>query len=129
MDYAGNEQAPDVAPSEAEPKSVVAIDNPHIAHKADAGKPVAKFRSLFGEVWTYRNKRAWVLQMLVNAPNGVTQHDTLPWHTRLGGTIHAMRKDGLAITTEIEGEFRHARYRLATAGCLIKQAENREGEQ
>ncbi len=27
--------------------------------------------------------------------------------------MHAMREDGLAISTEIEGPYRHARYRLA----------------
>lgn len=122
-------KAPDGATSKGQPKSVVAFDNPHIAHSAQTGKPNVAFRSREGEQWTYVGKRARVLEMLANADNGVTQHDTLPWHTRLGGTIHAMRKDGLAITTEIEGEFRHARYRLATAGCLIKQAQNREGEQ
>ena len=56
--------------------------------------------------------------MLATSPFGVTQWDTLPWHTRLGGTIQAMRCDGLAIDTEREGEFHHARYRLATPGTL-----------
>lgn len=51
--------------------------------------------------------------MLVAMPQGVTQHDCYPWHTRLSGTIHALRMDGLAITTELEGPYRHARYRLA----------------
>lgn len=59
-------------------------------------------------------------------PAGLTQWDTLPWHTRLGGTIHAMREDGLDITTELEGEYRHVRYRLATPGSLFKQGKNRE---
>jgi hypothetical protein len=52
--------------------------------------------------------------MLIVSPGGITQWDCLPWHTRLGSSIHAMRKDGLAITTELEGPYRHARYRLAT---------------
>jgi hypothetical protein len=65
--------------------------------------------------------------MLATMPSGVTQWDTLPWHTRLGGTIHALRRDGLAIDTEREGDFRHARYRLATPGRLIIQAGNRQG--
>jgi hypothetical protein len=69
-----------------------------------------------------------VLALLADAPNGVTQHDTLPWHTRLGGTIHAMREDGLSITTELEGEYRHARYRLATTGSLIIHPQNSEAE-
>jgi hypothetical protein len=49
----------------------------------------------------------------------VTQWDTLPWHTRLGGTIHALRCDGLAIETVREGEYRHARYWLRTPGALV----------
>ena len=65
--------------------------------------------------------------MLANEAGGVTQWDTLPWHTRLGGTIHALRRDGLLIDTEREGEHRHARYRLRTPGRLIIQAENSAG--
>ena len=65
-----------------------------------------------GKIWRYTGKRARMLDMLVSGSDGVTQHDCLPWHTRLGGTIHAFRQDGLLIRTEIEGEFRHARYRL-----------------
>lgn len=72
------------------------------------------YRDSEGRVWRYKGKRARVLEMLVTMPQGVTQHDTYPWHTRLGGTIHALREDGLAISTELEGEYRHARYRLAT---------------
>ena len=78
-----------------------------------------------GRIWRYRGKRARVLDMLASSPGGVTQWDCLPWHTRLGGSIHAMREDGLAITTELEGPYRHARYRLATA--LV--ADNTAGEQ
>lgn len=80
--------------------------------RADGAKTA--YRDSEGRKWAYRGKRAVVLDMLVSMPQGVTQHDTLPWHTRLGGTIHAMREDGLAISTEIEGPYRHARYRLAT---------------
>ena len=87
----------------------------------------AAFRSLAGAVWRYSGKRARVLAMLANRAEGVTQWDTLPWHTRLGGTIHALREDGLAIETEREGEYRHARYRLRTPGRLIIQAGNSEG--
>jgi hypothetical protein len=68
-------------------------------------------------VWRYSGKRARVLAMLANGL-GVTQWDTLPWHTRLGGTIHVLRGDGFVIDTLREGEFRHARYRLRTAGTL-----------
>lgn len=84
------------------------------------------FRASTGSIWRYRGKRARVLAMLASSPAGLTQWDTLPWHTRLGGTIHVLRQDGLAIDTEREGEYRHARYRLATPGSLLIQAENRE---
>ena len=67
-----------------------------------------------GRKWAYRGKCARVLQMLVCRPQGITQYDCLPWHTRLAGTIHMLRCNGLDITTEIEGPCRHARYRLAT---------------
>jgi hypothetical protein len=67
-----------------------------------------------GRKWRYKGKRACVLDMLVGTPDGITQWDCLPWHTRLGASIHAMREDGLAISTELEGEYHHARYRLAT---------------
>lgn len=87
----------------------------------------AAFRAPTGRIWRYRGKRARVLTMLANWAEGVTQWDTLPWHTRLGGTIHALRDDGLLIDTEREGEYRHARYRLRTPGCLIIQAESSEG--
>jgi hypothetical protein len=72
------------------------------------------YRDSEGRIWRYSGKRARVLDMLVVSPGGVTQWDCLPWHTRLGASIHAMREDGLAISTELEGEYRHARYRLAT---------------
>ena len=76
------------------------------------------FRSLAGRVWRYSGKRARVLAMLATTRTGVTQWDTLPWHTRLGGTIHALREDGLSIETVREGEYRHARYWLRTPGLL-----------
>jgi hypothetical protein len=72
------------------------------------------YRDSEGRIWHYRGKRARVLEMLTVSPGGITQWDCLPWHTRLGSSIHAMREDGLAITTELEGPYRHARYRLAT---------------
>ena len=78
----------------------------------------AAFRSLAGAVWRYSGKRARVLAMLATSQTGVTQWDTLPWHTRLGGTIHKLREDGLSIETVREGEYRHARYWLRTPGTL-----------
>lgn len=90
--------------------------------------PVASvaYRAPTGQIWRYTGKRGRVLAMLATRPAGLTQWDTLPWHTRLGGTIHALRRDGLAIDTEREGEYRHARYRLATPGSLIQQPRNRD---
>jgi len=83
------------------------------------------YRDSEGRKWHYKGKRARVLEMLVASPDGITQWDCLPWHTRLGSSIHAMREDGLAISTELGGEYRHARYRLATT--LL--ADNTEVEQ
>lgn len=85
------------------------------------------YRASTGAVWRYRGKRGRVLAMLATRAGGVTQWDTLPWHTRLGGTIHAMRRDGLAIDTEREGDYRHARYRLATPGKLMDAARRNGG--
>ena len=76
------------------------------------------FRALTGREWRFKGKRARVMTMLASQPS-LTQWDTLPWHTRLGGTIHAMRSEGLAIDTAREGEFRHARYTLRTPGRLV----------
>ncbi len=87
-------------------------------HPARSTPRQTAFRSLAGRVWRYGGKRARVLAMLANSPTGVTQWDTLPWHTRLGGTIHVLREDGLAIETVREGEYRHARYWLRTPGKL-----------
>ncbi len=106
---------------------------PNSAQYARARMPLLKYapnirdvglRALDGRTWSYRGKRARVVQMLASMPQGVTQWDCWPWHTRLGGTIHALRCDGLEISTELEGDCRHARYRLCMAGCLIIQAEN-----
>ena len=79
-----------------------------------------RFVSSDGCARAYRGKRARVLTMLATMAQGVTKWDCLPWHTRLGGTIHALRRDGLEISTELEGEYRHARYRLHTVGQLIE---------
>lgn len=77
------------------------------------------FRTPAGLERHYRGKRGRVVHMLATIKSGVTQHDTYPWHTRLGGTIHALREDGLEISTELEGPYRHARYRLHTPGTVI----------
>lgn len=81
------------------------------------------FRATSGLEWRYKGKRARVVAMLAET-DSVTQWDTLPWHTRLGGTIHALRRDGLVIDTELVGEYRHARYRLRTPGTVIIHRDN-----
>ena len=86
--------------------------------------PKAVFSDSAGRKWAYKGKRARVLVMLTSTSSGVTQWDTLPWHTRLGGTIHALREHGLVISTEIEGDDRHARYRLTTPGTIKIDANN-----
>ena len=88
---------------------------PAVQSAPDASR--VTFRGLTGRVWRYSGKRARVLAMLA-AGDAVTQWDTLPWHTRLGGTIHALRDDGLLIDTAREGRYRHARYTLVTAGTI-----------
>lgn len=132
-------KGPVAATTGAQPNAVEANDPQPFAHSVGAGKALrgarsrpgriareTAYRASTGRIWRYRGKRARVLELLATMSRGVTQWDTLPWHTRLGGTIHALRRDGLAITTEREGDFRHARYRLVTPGSLIIQRENRE---
>lgn len=77
-----------------------------------------RFRSPTGRYCTYGGTRAHVILMLVQAPDGLTQSDTLPWHTRLSETIHVFRQHGFEISTEFEGKYRRARYRLLTRGNL-----------
>ena len=133
----------DGATSEGQPNTVEANGSASFAHIGATGKrddaqdaktgreqreaATAAYRSAAGRIWRYSGKRGRVLAMLALMPDGVTQWDTLPWHTRLGGTIHALRCDGLSIETQLEGEYRHARYRLATPGRLIKQPGNSQG--
>jgi len=93
------------------------------AARGRQNSPRAAYRAPTGRIWHYRGKRARVIVMLATAPNGITQWDTLPWHTRLGGTIHSLRRDGLEISTELEGEYRHARYRLHTIGQIVGGAD------
>lgn len=85
-----------------------------------AGLPNATFCDSAGRKWAYRGKRARVLGSLAMTPAG----SSLPWHTRLGGAIHATLRDGLAIDAEREGEYRYARYRLRAPGSLIIHPEN-----
>lgn len=90
--------------------------------KAGVNAAQAVYCDPAGRKWAYRGKRARVMVMLATSGTGLTQWDTLPWHTRLGGTIHALRRDGLVIDTEREGDYRHARYRLRTPGRLVTAA-------
>lgn len=77
------------------------------------------FRGPSGEQWSFKGKIGRVLRMLATMPQGVTQWDTLPWHTRLGSSVHTLRESGLAITTQREGDYRHARYFLKTPGSIV----------
>lgn len=85
------------------------------------------YRASTGFVWAFRGKIGRVLQMLATQGQGLTQWDCLPWHTRLGSSIHALREAGLDIETRREGEFRHARYFLRTPGSLIMHPDNSGG--
>ena len=131
----GKEKPPGGATTEGQPETVEANGITPIAHNRPKGntryRELAQansvaFRASNGVLWHYKGKRARVLAMLATMPNGLTQWDTLPWHTRLGGTIHAMRRDGLGIDTQREGRYRHARYRLTTLGKLVR-ASGRKG--
>lgn len=79
---------------------------------------VVTFRGSAGQLWGFDGKIGRVLHMLATMPQGVTQWDTLPWHTRLGASIHSLREAGLSIRTQREGDCRHARYFLLTPGRL-----------
>jgi hypothetical protein len=81
----------------------------------------ATFRASGGRMWAYRGKRARVLVMLATKPEGMTQWDTYPWHTRLAASVKVMRDDGIEIETTREGPHHHARYRLLTPGTLKNQ--------
>lgn len=134
-----NEKGPVAVTTGAQPIAVIANDVQPFAHLVDADKAIralmvregsiareTAYCASTGRIWRYRGKRGRVLTLLATMQQGVTQWDTLPWHTRLGGTMHALRRDGSAITTEIEGRYGHARYRLATPGSLLIQPENSE---
>lgn len=126
-DWKPDKEKPPVAPTTGgQSKTVRAIDNRLITNPGEDDNRIVAYRAASGAVWRYAGKRGRVLEMLATWQQGVTQWDTLPWHTRLGGSIHAMRCNGLGIATEIEGRYRHARYRLETPGTLIIQGENRE---
>lgn len=128
---------PAAATAEGHAAAVGATDQPTFADHGGAGKPNQLHSSRprarrgwtvycasTGRVWRYSGKRARVLAMLATTRTGVTQWDTLPWHTPLGGTIHVLREDGLAIETVREGVDRHARYWLRTPGTLDDGAES-----
>lgn len=98
--------------------------------RASRGKGAkTTFRASTGFIWAFKGKIGRVLQMLATNPDGLTQWDCLPWHTRLGSSIHALRQAGLEIETRREGDWRHARYFLRTPGSLITQADNSGGGQ
>jgi hypothetical protein len=77
-----------------------------------------------GKRWSIGGKCGRVLLMLATRQQGVTQWCTLPWHTRLGASIHQLREAGLFIETQREGDCRHARYFLRTPGRLLTPSGN-----
>jgi hypothetical protein len=81
------------------------------------------FRASGGRIWAYRGKRGRVLAMLATMPDGVTQWDCYPWHTRLAASVKVLRDDGIEIETTRERTFHHARYRLRTPGALLLQGQ------
>ena len=90
-------------------------------HKVADETKLVRFQAPDGRCWGFGGKAGRVLAMLATKLAGMTQYDTLPWHTRLGASIHSLRKAGLDIVTEREGPCRHARYKLRTPGTLIEQ--------
>lgn len=114
--------------TEGQPVTFGASGKESFAQLLATSKPISDgFRSSTGRTWRYIGKRGRVLAILATLPAGLTQWDTLPGHTRLGGTIHALRLDRLLIDTEREGEYRHARSWLTTPGSLLKQGKNTVG--
>lgn len=111
--------------SKPEPLRILGVNTRRA--RAGADYPQVSFRASTGPVWAYAGKKGSLLRMLATMAQGVTQWDCLPWHTRLGGTIHALREAGLQIDTLREDDFRHARYSLRTTGCLLIHAENSVG--
>ena len=99
-------------------QGLAAGNNRAIKNKRGYLPALVTFCGSTGPLWFFEGKRGRVLHMLATMPQGVTQWDTLPWHTRLGASIHALREAGLSIHTEREGDYRHARYFLLTQGRL-----------
>lgn len=66
-----------------------------------------------GRAIIFTGKAARVLAMMA-AGQSLTPHDVWRWHTRLAASVCIIRKAGLAVATDREGDARHARYRLTT---------------
>ena len=115
-----------VGKGKAEPSPRIGRVESHQRRRACDGAETA-YRASTGQVWRFRGKRARVLSMLATMDLGVTPWDCAPWHMRLGASIHVLREAGLAIDTVREGEYRHARYFLRTAGSLLIQVNNSGG--
>lgn len=72
---------------------------------------------------TASGKTAKVVRLLLQrGAQGLTQHDTYPWHTRLAATVENLRKRGLNIQTLMEphSDGRHARYVLLDTILIIE---------
>lgn len=85
--------------------------------------PRTAFRGSTGQIWAFGGKCGRVLAMLAKCREGITPFDCWPWHTRLGASVHVLRKAGLTVRTEREGDCNHARYFLMTAGHLVQPAD------
>lgn len=86
-------------------------------------KGMVRYRCADGSIIALSGKRGRVLARLATGV-GVSQLDCFPWHTRLGASIHDMRRAGLDIETRIEPSAdgaRHARYFLRTPGRLLQR--------
>lgn len=92
----------------------------------DFGSTSVMFLGDCGQTFCHKGKLGRVLKMLATYPDGITQYSTYPWHTRLAASIKILRDSGLSIQTEREGENRHARYHLQTAGNLVSQQQAKE---
>ena len=136
-DMAANECPPAAPTTEGQCTSYHANAAPTYAAKNPKRNRFAStvvFRGDGGRVWQYSGKRGRSLAMLATSGDGLTQWDTLPWHTRLAATVGVLRGDGLEIETTREGDCQHARYRLRTPGRLMvpvraRAADRREAGQ
>lgn len=115
----------DADTSEGQTENVENPENQLYSKRAsrDNRNYAVRYRCHDGSVIGFTGKRGRSFELLARSPSGLTQWDTLPWHTRLGASIHDMRRAGLLIETRMEPNAdsgRHARYFLRTPGRLLQ---------